>query len=179
MKIQVLEASVEILQGDITDMQVDAIVNPANNHLWMGGGIAGAIKAKGGASIEEEAVQQGPVKPGSAVMTSGGNLGFRHVIHAAAMGQDLKASEESLRLATQNCLRLAEEKEIQSLAFPAIATGAGGFSPHRCAQIMLEETIEHLTNSKTFRQIQFVLLDEETYTIFNEQLGAIFSSGPK
>lgn len=179
MKIQVLDATIEILQGDITDMQVDAIVNPANNHLWMGGGVAGAIKTKGGEVIEEEAVKQGPVKVGSAVITSGGNLKVKHVIHAAAMGQDLKAGEESIRAATQNSLKVAEEKKIQSLAFPAIATGAGGFSPHRCAQIMIEETIEYLTNAQTLRQIQFVLLDQDMYTIFKEQLGTIFSSGPK
>jgi O-acetyl-ADP-ribose deacetylase (regulator of RNase III) len=179
MKIQVLDATIEILLGDITDMQVDAIVNPANNHLWMGGGVAGAIKAKGGRDIEEEAVQQGPVKLGSAVITSGGSLKANYVIHAAAMGQDLKANEESIRSATQNSLKLAEEKGIQSLALPAIATGAGGFSPHRCAKIMLGETIEYLTRSRQFRQILFVLLEQEMYTIFKEQLGAIFSSGPK
>lgn len=179
MKIRVLDATIEIIQGDITDMDVDVIVNPANNHLWMGGGVAGALKSKGGEEIEKEAVKQGPVKVGSIVITSGGKLKAKHIIHAAAMGQDLRASEKSIRTATRNSLQFAEEKGLQSLAFPAIATGAGGFSPHQCAQIMLEEAIEFLTNTETIRQILFVLLDQETYDVFKEQLGKIFSSGPK
>lgn len=179
MKVRVLNATLEIIQDDITDMDVDAIVNPANNHLWMGGGVAGIIKSKGGEEIEQEAVKLGPVKVGSAVITSGGALKAKHVIHAAAMGQDLKASEESLHAATQNSLRLAEESGIQTLALPAIATGAGGFSPHVCAHIMLEETIEFLTNTQTLRQILFVLFDQKVYEIFKEELSSIFSSGPK
>ena len=179
MKIRVLNATLEVVKDDITEMDVDAIVNPANNHLWMGGGVAGIIKSKGGEEIEQEAVKLGPVKVGGAVMTSGGKLRAKHIIHAAAMGQDLKASEESLRTATRNSLQLAEENEIHSLAFPAIATGAGGFSPHLCAQIMLDEAIEFLTNTQTVRRILFVLFDQKVYDIFKEQLGSIFSSGPK
>ena len=179
MKIRVLNATLEVVKDDITEMDVDAIVNPANNHLWMGGGVAGIIKSKGGEEIEQEAVKLGPVKVGGAVMTSGGKLRAKHIIHAAAMGQDLKASEESLRTATRNSLQLAEENEIHSLAFPASATGAGGFSPHLCAQIMLDEAIEFLTNTQTVRRILFVLFDQKVYDIFKEQLGSIFSSGPK
>ncbi|UCE18806.1 MAG: macro domain-containing protein [Gemmatimonadota bacterium] len=179
MKIRVLNASLEVIQGDITEVDVEALVTPANNHLWMGGGVAGIVKSKGGEGIEKEAVKQGPVKIGSAVMTTGGALKVRHVIHAAAMGQDLKASEESIRTSTQAGLRLAEEKGIRSLALPAIATGAGGFSPYVCAKIMLEETIEFLTNTQTVRQILFVLFDQKTYDIFKEELGKMFSSGPK
>ena len=179
MKIRVLNATLEVVQGDITEMDVDAVVNPANNHLWMGGGVAGIIKLKGGEEIEKEAVKQGPVKVGSTVLTSGGALKAKYVIHAAAMGQDLRASEATIRTASQNSLNLAEEQGFHSLAFPAVATGAGGFSPHLCAHIMLEEAIEFLTKAQTVRQILFVLLDEKMYDIFKKELAAIFSRGPK
>ena len=179
MKIRVLNATREVGQGDLTEVEGDAIVNPANNHLWMGGGVAGIIKSKGGEGIEQEAVKQGPVKVGSAVLTSGGTLRATYVIHAAAMGQDLKASEDSIRASTRNSLKLAEEKGIQTLALPAIATGAGGFSPHVSARVMLEETIEFLTKAQKVQQIQYVLLEQKVYDIFKEELSSIFSSGPK
>src|SRR5437588_11802657 len=109
----------EIADGDIAAEPADAVVNAANNHFWMGAGVAGALKARGGASIEAEAMAQGPVEPGACVLTSGGRLPARHVIHAAVMGQDLRTSAALIAEATRNSLALAERHGLASIAFPA------------------------------------------------------------
>ena len=105
----------------------DAVVNAANNAFWMGAGVAGALKARGGQEIEAEAMAQGPVEPGECVVTSGGRLPARYVIHAAVMGQDLRTSAALIERATRNSLALAEAR-VWSIAFPAFGTGVGGFS---------------------------------------------------
>src|SRR5439155_1693924 len=120
---------VKIERGDITTMPVDAIVNAANNHLWMGGGVAGAIKRVGGAEIERQAVEKGPIEPGEAVVTGAGRLRCRYVIHAATMGQDLVTSADLIRRATRSSLRRANDVQVASIAFPALGTGVGGFDP--------------------------------------------------
>ena len=176
MELIIGRAKLAILQGDITSLTTDAIVNAANNYLWMGAGVAGAIKQKGGKIIEEEAVSQGPIEVGDAVITSGGNLPVKYVIHAAGMGQDLQTSDEILHKVTINCLVLAEENGIHSLAFPAIGTGVGGFEIHHCAKIMLEETVEYLASAKVLQQVNFVLFDAVGREVFEEQLRMIFSS---
>src|SRR5262245_22449005 len=101
---------------------MDAVVNAANNHFWMGAGVAGALKARGGAAIESEAMAQGPVEPGECVITSGGRLKARHVIHAAVMGQDLQTSAAIIERATRNSLALAAQHQLTSIAFPAFGT---------------------------------------------------------
>jgi O-acetyl-ADP-ribose deacetylase (regulator of RNase III) len=101
--INVGGASIEVIQGDITLQTVDAIVNAANNHLWMGSGVAGAIKRTGGHQIEQEAVSQGPIDVGDAVITSAGTLHASHVLHAAGMGQDLKTDTAKIAAATRSC----------------------------------------------------------------------------
>ena len=118
---------IKLIQGDITDQEVDAIVNAANNHLWMGAGVAGAIKRKGGREIEDEAMKKGPIPIGEAVITSAGKLKAKYVIHAAVMGQDLTTNEEYIKNATLNSLKRAEELKIKSIAFLAFGTGVGGF----------------------------------------------------
>jgi len=129
---------IKLIQGDITDQEVDAIVNAANNHLWMGAGVAGAIKRKGGNQIEDEAMKKGPIPIDEAIVTSAGKLKAKYVIHAAVMGQDLITNEEYIKNATLNSLKRAEELKIKSIAFPAFGTGVGGFPLDRCAQIMLD-----------------------------------------
>src|SRR2546427_3714449 len=109
---------VEIAEGDISRETTAAIVNAANNHFWMGSGVAGAIKRRGGEEIERDAIAQGPVQPGECVVTSGGHLAARHVIHAAVMGQDLQTSAEIIDRATRNALALAEAHRLESIAFP-------------------------------------------------------------
>ncbi|OFW33798.1 MAG: hypothetical protein A3G76_03590, partial [Acidobacteria bacterium RIFCSPLOWO2_12_FULL_65_11] len=120
--------TIEILDGDIAAQSTDAIVNAANNAFWMGAGVAGAIKARGGREIEVEAMAQGPVEPGECVVTSGGRLAARHVIHAAVMGQDLRTSGALIDRATRRTLALADRLGLVSIALPAFGTGVGGFS---------------------------------------------------
>lgn len=175
MKIQVMGAVLEISQGDITATEAEAIVNPANDLLWMGGGLSAIIKGRGGESIEEEAVRQGPVEIGQAVMTSAGNLKARHVIHAAIAGQDLKVSEESVRIATRSSLALAVHRKIRSIALPPLVSEKSSVSTHACARLMIEEAIACLENSQAIRHVVFVLPDQETHRIFNNQLETMFT----
>jgi len=174
--IKVAGATIEIIQGDITEQPVDAIVNAANNHLWMGAGVAGAIKRKGGDLIEQEAVSQGPVEVGEAVITSAGNLSASHVIHAVGMGQDLKTDVEKVSAATRSSLILAGENALTSIALPAIGTGVGGLSLVACAQSMIDTTVDVLTASKLgIQRVVFVLFDEDGHTAFKKHLRNRFS----
>ncbi|MBI5475684.1 MAG: macro domain-containing protein [Ignavibacteriales bacterium] len=170
------KAIIEIVQSDITDQQVDAVVNAANNHLWMGGGVAGAIKRKGGVTIEQEAMKLGPAEVGTAVLTSGGNLKAKHVIHAVVMGQDLHTDEIKIRNSTKSALQLAEQKKISSVSFPALGTGVGGFSIFHCAKIMITEAIEFLIKAENVKLIRFVLYDDETFHAFEEELKIQFTT---
>ncbi len=128
----------EVVEGDITALAVDAIANAANDRLWMGAGVAGAIKRAGGEEIEREAVAKGPISLGSSVATGAGRLEARHVIHAAVMGQDLVTSADLIRRATVSSLAVADGLACASLALPAFGTGVGGFPLDECARIMVE-----------------------------------------
>ena len=128
----------EVVEGDITALDVDAIANAANNHLWMGAGVAGAIKRAGGEAIEREAVAKGPIEVGDAVATGAGRLAARYVIHGAVMGQDLRTDAGLIRKTTVRCLEVADELGVSSLALPAFGTGVGGFPLGECARIMVE-----------------------------------------
>jgi O-acetyl-ADP-ribose deacetylase (regulator of RNase III) len=158
-------------KGDITDSRADAIVNAANNHLWMGAGVAGAIKRKGGGIIEIEAVTKGPIAVGEAVVTSAGKLAVKYVIHAAAMGQDLRTDENKIRMATHNSLLRIEELGLESIDFPALGTGVGGFPGSLAAKVMIGASKEFLEHSKWVRKIGFVLFDDATYRAFRDELG--------
>lgn len=174
--ISVAGTAVEIVRGDITDQEVDAIVNAANNHFWMGAGVAGAIKKRGGGSIETEAVSQGPVSVGEAVITSGGNLKANYVIHAAGMGQDLRTDAEKVSEATLTSLERARENDITTIAFPAIGTGVGGLSLEICARSMIDTVVDFLAGENSpLERVLFVLFDEEGHDTFQEQLRARFS----
>src|SRR5437773_7305466 len=129
----------EVAEGDIAALEVDAIANAANNHLWMGAGVAGAIKQAGGEEIEREAVAQGPIEVGEAVATAGGRLAARHVIHGAVMGQDLRTNADLVARTTRHSLELADELGCRSLGLPAFGTGVGGFPLEECAEIMVRE----------------------------------------
>ncbi|MGI5816707.1 MAG: macro domain-containing protein [Armatimonadota bacterium] len=118
---------VEVLEGDITEADTDAITNAANDHLWMGSGVAGAIKRAGGEQIEREAVAKGPIEVGTAIETTAGDLSHAYVIHGAVMGQDLRTSADLISRTTVSCLELAEALSLSSLALPAFGTGVGGF----------------------------------------------------
>ena len=126
-------------EGDIAAVEADAVANAANDHLWMGAGVAGALKRAGGDEIEREAMALGPIPRGSAVATGAGRLPARYVIHGAVMGQDLTTDAGLVRQTTRACLALADELGCESLALPAFGTGVGGFPLEECARIMVEE----------------------------------------
>jgi len=161
---------IEVYQGDITQLELDALVNAANNHLWMGGGVAGALKRAGGKEIEAEAVRKGPIPVGEAVVTGAGRLKARYIIHAAVMGQDLKTDAEKVRQATKNSLLRADEIGIKSLAFPALGTGVGGFPLDECAIIMIGEVRQHLVQKTALERVVFALYNEPAYQAFRQEL---------
>ena len=171
MKLKIGAASIAIERGDISDRDVDAIVNAANSTLVMGTGVAGAIKRKGGVIIEEEAVRQGPVEVGEAVLTTGGNLGATHVIHAAVMGPDLQTDAEKITKATRAVLALGDKHRITSLALPALGTGVGHIPPAVSAEAMLKEVVGHLKGRQSsLRRVVFVLYQDDAYKAFSETL---------
>lgn len=174
--VHIGQATLEIVSGDIAAQQVDAIVNAANDYLWMGSGVAGAIKRAGGAAIEQEAIAQGPIAVGSCVLTSAGNLPARRVIHAAVMGQDLHTNADIIRRATRNAIELAEFESMASIALPAFGTGVGGFRMEECAAIMIEEAVMVLQRTKHLKLVRFVLFDSSAATVFSAALGRRFSA---
>jgi len=174
MDIQINNRKISIVQGDIVEQETDAIVNAANNQLWMGSGVAGAIKNAGGEEIETEAIEKGPINVGESVLTSGGKLKANYVVHAAGMGQDLKTNVTYISNATQSALKVADEAHVQSISFPAIGTGVGGVEVHQCASAMLNQTIEFLQSAQSLREVRFVLFDEETTEAFNAELRHMF-----
>jgi len=171
MKLRLGQASISIERGDITDWEVDAIVNAANATLAMGAGVAGAIKRKGGVIIEEEAMQQGPVEVGEAVLTTGGNLAATHVIHAAVMGPDLKTDGETIAKTTRAVLVIADKHRLTSIALPALGTGVGHVPPPVSAEAMLKAVVAHLKQGQSsLRRIVFVLYLDDAYRVFTDTL---------
>jgi O-acetyl-ADP-ribose deacetylase len=167
------KAKVVLQQGDITEADVDAVVNAANTHLQLGAGVAGAIRRKGGPTIQQECDLLGPVSLGEAAITGGGQLQARYVIHAASMHLGGLTSEGSLRDATVNSLKRAAEKKLTSIAFPAIGTGVAGFPMPRCAQVMLAEVKKHLDDPTTLERVLFVLFDLSALQAFQQTLAAM------
>ena len=161
---------IEICQGDITQLKLDALVNAANNRLWMGGGVAGALKRVGGKEIEVEAIAKGPAPIGEAVVTGAGKLKAKYIIHAAVMGQDLKTDAEKIGRATKNSLVRGDELGIKSIAFPALGTGVGGFSLNECARIMISQVRQYSAGETQLERVVFVLYDEPVYQAFKQEL---------
>jgi O-acetyl-ADP-ribose deacetylase (regulator of RNase III) len=172
MRIEVDGKILEALEGDITTYDGDAIVNAANNHFWMGGGVAGAIKRKGGTAIEQEAMRQGPKPVGKSVITGAGDLKTKFVIHAAVMGQDLQTDSSKIRSATRSALELADGKGLESIAFPALGTGVGGFPMAEAARIMITEAKSFLNASRKIRRISFILYGSDAFKIFTKEMEA-------
>ena len=162
---------IEVSQGDITQLELDALVNAANNHLWMGGGVAGALKRVGGRDVETEAIAKGPIAIGEAVATGAGKLRAKYVIHAAVMGQDLKTDAEKIRQATKNSLIRGDELGSKSIAFPALGTGVGGFPLNECARIMINQVRQYSGGETQLEKVVFVLYDEPAYRAFKQELG--------
>jgi O-acetyl-ADP-ribose deacetylase (regulator of RNase III) len=137
MDAEIARTTFQVLEADIAALELDALVNAANDHLWMGSGVAGALRRAGGPDVEREAVAQGPIPVGSAVATTAGRLPARWVIHAAVMGQDLRTSADAITAATPSTLRLADELGACSVGLPAFGTGVGGFPLDGCAGLMV------------------------------------------
>ena len=161
-----LRERIEIRQGDLTEMDVDAIVNAANNDLQLGGGVAGAIRRKGGPQIQAECDEIGAIPVGGAAITSGGKLKARHVIHAASMQLGGRTSAQSLRSSTAHSLRIAAQNGLKSIAFPAVGTGIAGFPLRDCAEVMLRESAKHLAGETSLEKIYFVLFDKDALAEF-------------
>jgi O-acetyl-ADP-ribose deacetylase (regulator of RNase III) len=161
-----MRPKIRFVQGDITNMAVEAIVNAANTDLTLGAGVAGAVRRKGGRAVEEDCERNGPIALGETAVTTGGNLKALYVIHAASMRPGGRTTADSLRLATRNSLLRAEEKAFKSIAFPAIGTGVAGFPVEECARIMLKEALEHIKSCSSLETITFVLFDEPALKVF-------------
>ncbi len=170
MKVNIGNHILELVEGDITEMQTDAIVNAANAQLIMGGGVAGAIKRKGGPEIQKECNKIGGTFVGGAVITTGGNLKARHVIHAVGPRLGEGNEDQKLKNATLNSLKLANENSLKSISFPAISTGIFGFPIHRCAEIMLQTTIDYLNAPTGLEKVVFCLFGKDSYEVFAKQL---------
>ena len=163
---------IEVVKGDITEANTEAIVNAANNHLWMGAGVAGAIKRAGGEVVEKEAMAKGPVMPGEAVSSTAGKLRFKYVIHGAVMGQDLHTTNVLIRQTTIACLNQAEKLKLESIAFPAFGTGVGGFPMTACANIMITAVRTFEPLAKSLKRVQFCLFDDVGFGVFKRALNA-------
>jgi O-acetyl-ADP-ribose deacetylase len=171
MKVKIGKTTLTVERGDITDAEVDAVVNAANSELWMGTGVAGSMKRKGGVVIEEEALRQGPIEIGEAVLTVAGNLPATHVIHAATMGKDLKTDPEKIAAATRSTLALAEKHKMESIAFPALGSGVGGVPPAQSADAILSTVVQHVARgNSTLQKVLFVLYQDEAYKAFTDAL---------
>ncbi len=161
-----MSGRIALVEGDITEQPVDAIVNAANSDLVLGAGVAGAIRAKGGPSIQAECDAHGPVAVGEAAVTGAGDLPARFVIHAASMPPGGQASEESVRASMRRSLELAAEKGCETIAVPAIGAGIAGFPMQRCAEVLMEEARNHLAGETPLQEIRFVLFGEPSYRVF-------------
>jgi O-acetyl-ADP-ribose deacetylase (regulator of RNase III) len=165
-----------VVTGDITKQEVDAIVNPANSLLVMGGGVAGAIKRVGGNEIEEEAVKHAPVSVGEAVATGAGRLKAKYVIHAPTMERPaMRTDEKNVRLSMKGALKCAEELGIRSLAFPGMGTGVGGLSIKKAARVMANEVKKRIDEHITLKQIVFVGFRDDLTRAFEKAVDETFT----
>jgi O-acetyl-ADP-ribose deacetylase len=160
---------IEVIAGDIAAVRADAIANAANDRLWMGAGVAGALKRAGGEEIEHEAMRQGPIPVGTAVATPAGRLAARYVVHGAVMGQDLRTDAGLVARTTRACLVLADELGCRSLALPAFGTGVGGFPLDECARIMVEQV--RAFEARTLERVVFAVFGDAAYSAFSSSLG--------
>lgn len=160
--------TVVIIAGDLVEQDVDAIVNAANSELLLGGGVAGAIRTRGGPAIQRECDAHGRVKVGEAAITGGGELRARHVIHAASMQLGGRTTAESLRSSMDSAFRLALKNNVRTIAVPAVGTGIAGFPMNECARVMSECVRSALTSGWQPDEIRFVLFGESARSTFED-----------
>ena len=170
MEMNVNKSVIELVQGDITELETDAIVNAANGQLVLGGGVAGAIRRKGGPAIQQECNEKAPIGVGQAVITTGGDLKAKYVIHAVGPRMGEGNENEKLKNATLNSLKVADENNLKSISFPAISSGIFGFPIERCAKIMLSTTIEYLKGQTSLEKVVFCLYGSSSFQVFENQL---------
>lgn len=170
MKKYVNKCLIELVQGDITEQKTEAIVNAANEQLILGSGVAGAIRIKGGPTIQKQCDKLAPIKTGQAALTSAGNLKAKYVIHAVGPIQGQDADDQLLVSATVSALKIADGSGIKSISFPAISTGVFGFDITRCAQLMLNTVQDYIKKGSNIERIIFCLFDSHSFEVFAKQL---------
>ena len=160
----------ELLDGDITELQIDAIVNAANEDLNLGSGVAGAIRKKGGPSIQAECKRIGGAPVGTAVLTGAGDLPCKHVIHAVGPKKGDEDVDRKLASAVRSALALADRHRLKSLAIPALSTGSFGLPVDRCARITLTEVHRYLQGGTKIDRVVLCLIGEESFKTFRKEL---------
>ena len=165
-------ARIELWNGDICDLEVDAIVNAANLSLWMSTGVGGAIKRAGGDAIEFAAVRQAPVALGAAVVTPAGNLAARAVIHAVSLDRDRRTSGAIIDAAVRSAMTRAREINATSIAFPALGTGVGGFPLDEAALVTVRAVRDELQKSPTIQHVIFAMRGAAAYEAFEVAIAA-------
>src|SRR6478752_10191612 len=163
-------ASIELWNGDICDLEVDAIVNPANLSLWMATGVGGALKRAGGDAIEFAAVRQAPVPLGESIVTTAGTLAARAVIHAVSLDRDRRTSGPVIEAAVRSAMARAREVGATSVAFPALGTGVGGFPIDDAARITVDAVRDELNASPGIDHVIFALRGAAAYEAFSKAL---------
>jgi O-acetyl-ADP-ribose deacetylase (regulator of RNase III) len=172
-EIKVKKAIIRLIQGDITDMDTEVIVNAANSQLILGGGVAGAIRKKGGPRIQEECNKIGGTHVGGAVLTTGGNLKIKYVIHAVGPRMGEGNEDEKLRNATINSLKLMDQYKLKSISFPAISTGIFGYPITECAKVMITAAKNYLKGDTIIKEVIFCLFSKEDYDVFEKELNNV------
>jgi O-acetyl-ADP-ribose deacetylase (regulator of RNase III) len=170
-------ARIELWNGDICELEVDAIVNAANVSLWMSTGVGGAIKRAAGDQIEFAAIRQGPVELGEAIVTAGGSLAAKYVIHAVSLDRDRRTSGPVIEAAVRSAFARARELGLTSLAFPALGTGVGGFPLEEAARITVTVAHDELARSPTIAHLIFALRGPAPYKAFGAALAPADGAG--
>jgi O-acetyl-ADP-ribose deacetylase (regulator of RNase III) len=169
--MKILNTEILLVKGDITELDVDAVINAANSQLILGEGVAGAIRRKGGPQIQVECDRIGGTPVGTAVITGGGLLKARHVIHAVGPRMGEGNEDDKLRNATLSSLRVANDHGLKNIAFPAISTGVFGFPLDRCARIMVGTTVVFLQQEPTgLTSVVFCLFSADAFEVFQAEI---------
>ena len=166
---QVNGVTIQVVEGDLTTQETDAIVNAANNDLQLGGGVAGAIARAAGPQVQQECDRIGSIELGEAAITGGGRLKAGYVIHAASMRLGGRTTAENLRRSVRRSLEIAAERGLRSIALPAVGTGIAGFPMQECARIMIQEAASHARKQTSLQQIRFVLFGEAAEAAFRAE----------
>jgi O-acetyl-ADP-ribose deacetylase (regulator of RNase III) len=165
-----------IIAGDLVEQDVDAIVNAANNDLVLGGGVAGAIRTRGGPSIQEECNAHGPIRVGQAAVTGAGDLPARHVIHAASMALGGATTAESLQSSMDHAFQLAQQLGVKTIGIPAVGTGIAGFPIDECAMVMARSLTRALANGWAPDEVRFVLFGDGARRAFQASFEDVFGT---